>query len=337
MIVSLFTYNLGAQDDDLEAYTQDFVLSTQQIFIPEYPHAFNPSIIRWKGTLLMSFRYIAGASSTGIDCSAESRIGLVLLNDDFTPQSEVQILDLCKDTPFSRPEDARLLISGGNLYLVYNDNIDEVCSLGGFRMHIAELGYDGEQFCIFHQERLTHFQQELPWRREKNWVPFDFQGSLLMAYSLAPHEILFPILGTETCTMVAWSNVEVNWKWGELRGGTPAVFIGDRYLSIFHSSKEMISNHSDYEVSLHYFMGAYTFSPEPPFQIKEISPEPIIGKGFYKGAKYPPYWKAVNVVFPCGLLWEGPYIWVAYGRQDHEIWIAKIDKQQLLNSLAPVP
>ena len=43
---------------DLEKKPQDFVLETIKISVPDYPHAFNPSIIRWQGRLLMSFREI---------------------------------------------------------------------------------------------------------------------------------------------------------------------------------------------------------------------------------------------------------------------------------------
>ena len=93
---------------------------------------------------------------------------------------------------------------------------------------------------------------------------------------------------------------------------------------------------SNGQTMAHYFMGAYAFSLAPPFEITQISPEPIIGKGFYIGKVYNPYWKPVKVVFPCGFIFDDKYIWVAYGKQDHEIWIAKIDKNGLLKSLNPV-
>ena len=35
---------------------QDFVLEMKQIAIPGYSCAFNPSIIRWQGSPLLSFR-----------------------------------------------------------------------------------------------------------------------------------------------------------------------------------------------------------------------------------------------------------------------------------------
>ena len=86
----------------------------------------------------------------------------------------------------------------------------------------------------------------------------------------------------------------------------------------------------------HYFMGAYTFSAKPPFQITRISTEPIIGKNFYNGPAYTT-WKPLRVVFPTGCLMDEDFIWVTYGRQDFEIWVAKFDKQALLESLVSCP
>ena len=98
----------------------------------------------------------------------------------------------------------------------------------------------------------------------------------------------------------------------------------------------MSTVHSEELDMPHYFMGAYTFSQHPPFEITKISPEPIVCHGFYDGLKYKPYWKPVRVVFPCGYIMNEHYIYVSYGRQDHEIWVIKLDKHKLKNSLIPV-
>jgi hypothetical protein len=44
------------------------------------------------------------------------------------------------------------------------------------------------------------------------------------------------------------------WKWGEMRGGTPALLVGDKYLSFFHSSGRLWHRHV-----ITYVMGAYLF------------------------------------------------------------------------------
>jgi predicted GH43/DUF377 family glycosyl hydrolase len=82
-------------------------------------------------------------------------------------------------------------------------------------------------------------------------------------------------------------------------------------------------------------MGAYTFSKEPPFTIEQISQEPIVARGFYEGEEYRT-WRPLRVVFPGGFLADEKFIWVAYGRQDHEVWLVKLDKQGLLDSLKKI-
>lgn len=151
----------------------------------------------------------------------------------------------------------------------------------------------------------------------------------MLGYSINPHRILMPLFGTRSCIDYCTSSSSIKWDYGELRGGTQAFLLGDRYLSFFHSSIQ-----SDGEL-LYYYIGAYTFSAEPPFKILEMSPHPIIGADFYDTPACKLV-KPLRVVFPCGFVFDENYIWVACGKQDREIWIYKLDRQGLLDSLVPV-
>jgi predicted GH43/DUF377 family glycosyl hydrolase len=238
---------------------------------------------------------------------------------------------------YARAEDARLINVDERLYIVYSDNPNQVVTEGGFRVYVGELDFKGEGFFLKSLEALTKYPGESSDRREKNWVPFGYRGNLLLAYYLLPHQIFYPYLdGSGECDLFSITRGNISWKWGELRGGTPALLIGKEYLGFFHSSIEIATEHSNGQVMPHYFIGAYTFQKEPPFAITRISEKPIIGKQFYKGKNYSYYWKPVRVVFPCGFYFDHEYIWLTYGRQDHEIWIAKIDRAKLLESLVPV-
>lgn len=318
---------------DLETMKQDFVMATKKIEIPGHPHAYNPSIIRWQGSLLLSFRITPSSKS-----KFDSILGLIWLDEQFNPIGEPQLLETQdKQTGIpSRSEDARLLAIDNQLWIVYSDNRDPIITRGGFRVYMAQLEQHGQHFSIRNIECLSKFEGESKDRREKNWVPFDYQGHLLLAYRLNPHRILRPLIGSGKCETFASSEGNIQWNWGELRGGTPALRVGDQYLSFFHSYADLATLQSDGKIMPHYFMGAYTFNLDPPFAITAISPEPIVAKTFYKGPIYQPYWKPVRVVFPCGFIDDDAYIWVAYGRQDHEAWLVKLDKQKLLQSLLPV-
>ncbi len=339
---------------DLQTMVQnDLVLETKQILIHEYPWAFNPSIIRWDNNLLMSFRVIPDPKQT-----FTSWVGVINLNENFEPKGKPQQLQLRdpKSKVPSRAEDGRLVAIGDRLFLGYTDCEDVIITKAGCRMYVAELKYDGKKFCPvnirsfssledelnlrnwipYNMECLSSFEDNSKDRREKNWVPFDYYGKLLLAYSLAPHKILYPLLSTGHCETFAVTNSAISWNWGELRGGTSALLDGDHYLAFFHSAIKMKSVQTKGKEKLHYFMGAYTFKRDYPFTITHISPQPIVGHDFYIGPEYKPYWNQVKVVFPGGFISDDQYIWVVYGKEDHEMWVAKLDKKKLYQSLVPV-
>lgn len=329
-----FALSLSAETlIDLRQYKQDFVLETKRISVPGHPFAFNPSIIRWQGRILMSFRIIPGNKK-----SFNSELGLVWLDEQFNPVGQAQLLD-CRDPDSPVPcraEDGRLILVGDQLLMVYSDCPEPQISKGGFRVHVAQIGYDGCTFSILQRQNLTRFDGATRERREKNWVPFVYQDQLLLSYSINPHLVFRPLLWSNACEAISWSRTTPEWKWGDLLGGTPALPLGDHYLSFFHSSMKIASVQSEGVPMLHYFMGAYLFHDAPPFLLTHISPHPIIANAFYEGQSYEYYWKPIQAIYPCGFLHDEQFIWIAYGRQDHETWVVKLDKAGLLKSLVPL-
>ncbi len=335
LLLLIITLCLGIKDRgytfyDLEATCQDFVLETKRIEIPNFTDAFNPSIVRWKGHLLLSFR-IRDPLTT-----LTHQIGLVWLDDNLNIAGEPCILQ--KDTQdnlyMPRTQDPRLITVGADLYMVFNE-FHDTSTTPNRRMAYTKIHNVHDSFYAEPPTFLLDYENENPAKQEKNWVPFVFHDQLLLSYSIEPHLVLQPAADSHQCLTVANTFSNPKWNWGILRGGTPAVKIGDEYLAFFHSVKDLISEQSEGARILHYFMGAYTFNAKPPFNMTKISPEPIIGKNFYNGPKYNT-WKPLLVVFPGGFVHEKDYIWISYGRQDHETWIVKLDKQGLLNSLIPV-
>lgn len=322
---------------DFENNLAPCICEIKKIDIPQFPHAFNPSIVRWQEKIFMSFRLVEMPLIFMQSSSAESKIGIIELDAEMNPIGHPYLLCLnpSPNTP-SRPDDPRLVTVDDQLYMIYSDNRDPYPTDAGYREYIAELGYEKGEFFLISDERITFFDDWLPHRREKNWAPFNYYGYLLLTYTMQPFKIYYPLLGEGVCMTMSSSWNSIDWRWGDLRGGTPALPIEDEYLGIFHSCLELPSIHSSGAPVLHYFMGAYTFTRHPPFLITKISQEPLVGPSFYHGEIYNPYWKPVRVVFPCGLLEEDAFLWVSYGRQDHEMWLAKIDKEKLLESLVPV-
>jgi len=78
-------------------------------------------------------------------------------------------------------------------------------------------------------------------------------------------------------------------------------------------------------------MGAYTFSATPPFGLKKISPEPIMHPEFYTYSHF-----SKRVIYPGGFVVEGEKLYLSYGKDDCEVWIATIDVAELKKSLVNV-
>jgi predicted GH43/DUF377 family glycosyl hydrolase len=323
MLISLFicreSSGILPPDIDLEKMAQDYVLEIKQLHIPNYPTACNASIVRWQDTLILSFN----AYSMGKEDQPDL-MGLAILDENFNITGNPQILDV----PKNLWQDARLVVLNEALYLVFNGAVDR----GVRRTFIAQAYFNGIKFSIKPPKAFLNFPGENPNQWERNWIPFVFNDTLFLATHLSPHRILRPILGSSTCEEVASSDFSSSWVWGIPKTGTTALLDGNHYLGIFHSVKVMSSIHSEEKPIQHYFMGAYIFENEPPFKITAISKDPIIGKDFYHGSEYS-MCKPCRVVFPCGFIMDEKFIWVVFGRQDHEIWMAKLDKQGLYENM----
>ena len=321
---------INSQFIDLQTMTQDFVLETKKIDIPGYPHSFNPTLTRWDGCLLMTFRIQKDGDT--------SKNGFVILNDDLEIISDPKPLEILFKNPpeYEKMQDPRIIEVANKHFILFNNQIGVAPTTKEIRrMFLASLKYDGERLYTNNPEALLHFDKTQEQYQEKNWVPFAYKDRLYLAYSLNPHTIFRPEPETESCATIASTKSSLAWNWGPPRGGTPALLVDGQYLAFFHSSQLMMTTQSKGKKIAHYFMGAYTFSKNPPFAITAMSPEPIVGPNFYEGEQYQT-WKPLVVVFPCGFVYDENFIWISYGRQDHEVWIAKLDKKKLLDSLIPV-
>lgn len=333
LFLMLFSYEwalFGASNSEIKP-DKKIVTSTQRIYLPTYPGAYNPSLMRYGDGYLLTFRYLPNRS----DFPWLSYIGIVRLNESFEQASPTQLLDTRfsnKCTP-SQSEDARIFTCGGKIYVVYNDNMDFIFpSIWDRRdMYIAEIFEADNQFIITDPVKLVHKTKYPYVRWQKNWSPFDWNGSLFFIYSINPHEIIYPNLQTGVCQVYSETLKTIDWNFGVLRGSTPAQLVDGEYLTFFHSAKVTASPCSDNKEIWHYYMGAYTFSSEPPFEITKMSLKPIDAPSFYTYSNYDK-----RVIYPGGYVIEGSNLYIAYGKDDSETWIATIDLAALKESLVPL-
>lgn len=273
----------------------DCIITTKKIYVKGYPQAWNPSLIRAKQGLLLTFRITPDSDNKNI-----SYIGIVMLNEEFEPISEPWILNSRHfGAAPSQSEDARIFRSQDKIYIICNDNphVTSPSRKHHRDMYVAELTYSNGKFTLGPAKMLFHKEHRKTIKWQKNWVPFEWGDSFLIGYSMIPHMILSPDSITGECTPKYCAPKVGNWKWGMPRGGTPAILVDGEYLAFFHSSLFMKSVVSPNAPMWHYFMGAYTFSPNPPFQITSISPYPLIARDFIQIAA------RRRKLFSLGVLW----------------------------------
>ncbi|OGN64307.1 MAG: hypothetical protein A3E80_05615 [Chlamydiae bacterium RIFCSPHIGHO2_12_FULL_49_9] len=328
----LLSARLFGQELDLSSWVgPELVLSAKQIILPKFPGAFNPSILETDAGYILTFRYCPDNYWN----PWVNFIGAALLDDSYNLISEPELLSTGLNTCCvkSQAEDARIFSYQNRIYLIYNDNVE--VSRPWYRdrrdLFIAELIYKDGHFSLLHPIKLFYEHRYYSQYWQKNWTPFVWNDRLFLSYSINPHEILFPNLNDGSCYHCYETAAPIPWTLGVIRGSSPAILVDGEYLSFFHSGHQLKSSVSRGGILWHYFMGAYTFSPNPPFQITKFSQEPIVGRGFYAPSHH-----EKKVIFPGGFVVSGSKIIVAYGRDDEEIWIAELDKGKLMNSLIPV-
>ena len=209
---------------------------------------------------------------------------------------------------------------------------------------------------------------------QKNWMPFYTEtGDLRFVHSIEPLRIIAPDISIPCCGDEAIKVGKTGrsfakiygvsegtpglskkggiFPYGELRGGTPAYLVPTQfkgsksYLAFFHASNEPSpppGGKPKYtDVLKTYTMGAIVFSAQEPYELQAISRQPITHQSMYSG-KWPhlpwAYYHMDYIVFPTNYLYEAETdtIYLQYGHQDRETWVAELSLTGLLKSLVAV-
>lgn len=150
-------------------------------------------------------------------------------------------------------------------------------------------------------------------KKQKNWIPFNYQNRLLFVYSLEPHVILgYDKSGI--CSEIAQTSNSLVIK--SFRGGSQAKRWGDYYLAFIHK-----------RYLLRYETLAYMFEAKPPFAIKYLS-KPFILRAKENIQR--------DVQFVSGFEITQGDIVVTYGSQDRESKIVVITEKTLRDVMQPV-
>ena len=275
----------------------------------------NCSIIEYKGKNILCYRMESKPFGTRI------KLGMVELDSQYKPIKDTNtLLELHSDLSGYKKgfhvEDPRLFIHDNSLYLSYTD---------GYQMAQAKI--DSDTLQAVESYYIDKPKQNVT---EKNWTFFSHDNDLLSVYTINPHTILK--MNGAQWNQMHQVDFDTIWKWGEPRGGTSPIRIGNKYYSFFHSAIDI--KHRGYK-GRQYFMGMYVFSAVAPFEPIAISKEPIIS-GEYIDDQIPRLSNRIYVVFPNGAIRKRDKWVVSFGYNDHECRLIDITDTFLKENLIPI-
>lgn len=307
----------------------DSIVQSRRIEIHGYRRTLNPSLIPYENGYLLSFRYRKGLENLEkIGRKNAALIGVAKLDREFSVLPDtVQLLDVFSHSsePSITAEDARLIQMGERIFIFFND-LPTVGKKSGFALYFAELIEEGGKFLTKGPAKLLRYAKSVS--IEKNWSPFVFEEKLYAIYSDQPRVILEIDVETGECKEVSSDSSPLEWGWGRVRGGTPAYRLEDQFITFFHSSfPAAFERKGKQKKRPVYVMGMYAFDAKFPFAIRSIYPLPLGSVSDYADKN------SRQVVFPCGLVVEGDFFHVAWGKNNRQIWITTFDRKKLLEKV----
>ncbi len=149
---------------------------------------------------------------------------------------------------------------------------------------------------------------------EKNWLWFLApEGNLVLLYKANPWTVV--VFGNRWSEKQEIKIPGVTWPYGEIRGGTTPVRVGDLYFTFHHSSLPWKGRYR------RYYAGCLAFDAKPPFTPRLITNEPLlIGSQNDRWSQRKPL-----VVFPCGALYK------------NETWLVTLGVNDLISAWLELP
>jgi len=158
---------------------------------------------------------------------------------------------------------------------------------------------------------------------EKNWTWFMHDGEPHLIYNIEPHTVLKCDSAASPVHKYETTIDRDIWFYGQRRGGSNPVRIGNEYFAFFHSSTPWWNGRR------RYYMGAYAFEAEPPFRITRSTTIPLMYGSLHNRRilEFP------LVIFPGGSLYDEAKQehFVVFGVNDFESGWVKIPHQDLLD------
>lgn len=263
--------------------------------------AFNPSICRFDGRLLLAYRVGWGGGG----------IRIATLAEDFRVVDDVA-LDLRFPHCSFASEDPRLFVHRDRLYLSFC-GVEVLAVFPGIHVLYTQLTDDLRAVDVVY----PHFSKRT--RVEKNWVFFSDAQQLYAVYSSHPHH---QILRVDRNAVLASSTPTADvWRGGLIRGGAAPVLHDGQWYHWFHGHR-LSGSHVTYS------MGLLTFDRYPPFRVTRITPLPVMASNPRSNPQLPA-WQLKSVIFPAGAIFTNGHWHVSYGLHDAYCEIATFSAEDV--------
>jgi len=157
---------------------------------------------------------------------------------------------------------------------------------------------------------------------EKNWTWFMHDGEPHMVYSIEPHVVTRCDSAASVVEEYTTDLTGDIWFYGQRRGGSNPIRIGDEYFAFYHTSTPWWNGRR------RYYMGAYAFEAKPPFRITRSTTIPLLhgSKNNHRVLEFP------LVIFPGGSVYDEAKRehFVVFGVNDFQSGWVKIPHDDLL-------
>jgi predicted GH43/DUF377 family glycosyl hydrolase len=159
---------------------------------------------------------------------------------------------------------------------------------------------------------------------EKNWVWWIHEEKLHLLYKANPWTVY--VFENRWSERTDYKSDGITWPYGEIRGGTTPVQVGDLFFSFHHSSLPWKGRYR------RYYAGAIAFETVPPYKPKMITTEPLLqGSQNDVWAQRKPL-----VVFPCGALMLKDNWLISMGVNDLKSAWLELPHESLLERMRPI-
>jgi predicted GH43/DUF377 family glycosyl hydrolase len=309
--------------------------------IKDYPYIFNGAIFKYNNETFLAYR----ANKTTKDCKLlitktdewwnpvgkSWEIRIPILNNLFEDPRFIQIknvpyllvtqVDLASESQFQGVVELTSNLRYKNYFKInYGDNWtakEKFIATSPSNVHYIDS----------HNKKNPTF--------EKNWSFFVDDDKPCFIYKTQPLTMFVNLNDKFELENESSSFKSFTWPFGEIRGGTSSIKVGEHYYHFFHSSAlaDPYYELDEQGIGRIYYIGCYTFKKiDNGYELLKITKIPLELGDYTDNVVL---WRNCSV-FPCGVVYEDNHFKVSYGWHDYKLKLLTISMDELCSFFVPL-